>query len=258
MGALERGDNVAAVARSRDRLEELSREYGAAVLPLVVDIRERQAVFAAVEQTQKHFGRIDVVINNAGYSHRGMVEEFTEAEVRSLFDTNFFGPLWVTQAVLPIMRGQGWGHILQVSSLGGLVGSSYLGVYASSKWALEGLSQSLAQEVRGFGLKVTIVEPAGYRTGRVADSRYADPHPAYEVQRQRQAEISALAESRAGDPEATRSAILELVDSKDPPLRLLLGKGIVGILADEYESRLAVWRSWEAVSEAAYGVPNLQ
>jgi NAD(P)-dependent dehydrogenase (short-subunit alcohol dehydrogenase family) len=253
IAALERGDRVAVAARNVDLLEELASEYGRAVLPVALDVRDREAAFAAVAQAREHFGRIDVVVNNAGSAHFGHVEEFTEQEARALMDTNFFGALWVTQAALSVLREQGHGHVLQVSSIGGLGGSPYLGLYAASKAALEGLSESLAQEVKEFGIKVTIIEPGGYRTGRVADAPHTDPHPAYEGHLRRHAEMAAVMESRSGDPEATRAAILQVVDSENPPLRLLLGEGTLNMLANAYESRLAVWRSWEAVSVAAQG-----
>src|SRR5689334_4877562 len=155
--ALSRGDRVAATARKS--LTELTEKYGDAVLPLVLDVTDRQAVFDAVDQAHAYFGRLDVIVNNAGYGLSGAVEELGEHQLRNQLDTNLFGPVWVVQAALPFLRDQGSGHIMQVSSVAGLVGLGLGGAYCASKWALEGLSEVLAQEVAGFGVQVTIIEP---------------------------------------------------------------------------------------------------
>src|SRR5689334_16301028 len=151
--ALERGDRVAATARDIAALDPLAEAYGDAVLPLELDIRDRDAAFAAVAAAHAHFGRIDVVVNNAGYGLFGAVEDVTEAQAREQLDTNLFGTLWVTQAVLPFLRAQGGGHILQMSSIAGLASWPMLGLYHASKWAIEGLTDSLAQEVGRFGIR---------------------------------------------------------------------------------------------------------
>jgi len=143
--ALERGDKVAATARTLETLDALVDTYGDAVLPLHLDVVDRDADVDAVKRAADHFGKLDVVINNAGYGHFGMIEELTEDEVRAQLETNLFGALWVTQAALPIMRAQGSGHIIQVSSIGGITAFPGIGAYHASKWALEGFSQSLAQ-----------------------------------------------------------------------------------------------------------------
>jgi NAD(P)-dependent dehydrogenase (short-subunit alcohol dehydrogenase family) len=164
IAALERGDNVAATARDTSTLDDLVQTYGERLLPIALDVTDRDADFAAVQQAHDRFGRLDVVINNAGYGHFGFVEELSEADVRDQLETNFFGALWVTQAALPIMREQGSGHIIQVSSIGGISAFPIVGAYHASKWALEGLSQSLAQEVAPFGIHVTLIEPGGFST----------------------------------------------------------------------------------------------
>ena len=153
--ALERGDRVAATARRLETLHELVEAHGDAVLPIQLDVTYRAGDFAAVKRAAEHF---------AGYGHFGMVEELTEAEVREQLETNFFGALWVTQAALPIMRAQGSGHIIQVSSIGGISAFAGTGAYHASKWALEGISQSLAREGEGFGINVTLIEPGGFAT----------------------------------------------------------------------------------------------
>ncbi|MFD1274496.1 SDR family NAD(P)-dependent oxidoreductase [Streptomyces kaempferi] len=164
IAALERGDSVAATARDLSTLDDLSATYGERFLPLRLDVTDRDADFAAVRRAHERFGRLDVVVNNAGYGHFGMVEEITEAEARAQLETNLFGALWVTQAALPFLREQGSGHILQVSSIGGISAFPLVGIYHASKWALEGISQSLAQEVAPFGIKVTLIEPGGFAT----------------------------------------------------------------------------------------------
>src|SRR5258706_15959154 len=204
--ALERGDKVAATARKLETLDALVDTYGDAVLPIQLDVTDRGADFDAVKRAADHFGRLDVVINNAGYGHFGMIEELTEDEVRSQLETNFFGALWVTQTALPIMRAQGSGHIIQVTSLGVITAFPAIGAYHASKWVLEGLSQSLAQEVVDFGIHVTMVEPGGYRTDWVGPSaKRSKENPAHAEVRAAQTPMSA---ESPGDPTATRSAML--------------------------------------------------
>jgi NAD(P)-dependent dehydrogenase (short-subunit alcohol dehydrogenase family) len=207
--------------------------------------------FAAVRDAAEHFGRLDVVVNNAGYGHFGIVEELTEDETRSQMETNFFGALWVTQAALPIMRAQRSGHIVQVTSLGGITAFPAIGAYHASKWALEGLTQSLAHEVDGFGIQVTLIEPGGYETD------WAGPSAS------RSEELAAYADVREalrrewadspGDPTATRAAILKVVDAPEPPLRIFFGKAPLAAVTEDYESRLATWNAWQPLSIEAYG-----
>ena len=250
--ALDRGDNVAATARDTDALQPLVGRYGDAVLPLRLDVTGRDAAFAAVEQAASHFGSLDVVINNAGYGHFAMVEELTEDEIRAELETNFFGALWVTQAALPIMREQSSGHILQVTSIGGIMALPQFGAYHASKWALEGLSQSVSQEVRDFGIRVTMVEPGPYATGFGSSGlKTSERNPAYDEARN--GARPALLER--GTPSATRGAILQLVDAEEPPLRIIFGN-LLGPVTEEYEQRLATWREWEAVSLEAFGKPQ--
>jgi len=249
--ALERGDKVAATARKLETLDALVDTHGDAALPIQLDVTDRGADFDAVKRAADHFGKLDVVINNAGYGHFGMIEELTEDEVRAQLETNFFGALWVTQAALPIMRAQGSGHIIQVSSVGGITAFPAIGAYHASKWALEGLSQSLAQEVAGFGIKVTLVEPGGYSTDWVGPSaKRSQENPAYAVVRE--AQSRSWAES-PGDPTATRGAILKVVDADKPPLRIFFGKTPIEVATQDYESRLATWNEWQPVSVEAYG-----
>jgi NAD(P)-dependent dehydrogenase (short-subunit alcohol dehydrogenase family) len=254
IAALERGDLVAATARDTSTLDDLVKRFGDAVLPLKLDVTDRDAVFDTVAQAHKRFGRLDVIVNNAGYGQFGMVEELSEAEAREQIETNLFGALWVTQAALPYLRGQGSGHILQVTSIGGISAFPNIGMYHASKWALEGISQSLAAEVAGFGIKVTLIEPAGYATDWGGSSaRHATPLPAYDQYREQAAQARARRSSSPGDPTATRAAVLAVVDADEPPLRIFFGDGPLAIATKDYESRLAAWREWEPVSIAAHG-----
>lgn len=252
--ALERGDKVVATARNAFTLSDLVEQYGDAVLPLALDVNDKAAVDAAVAHAHDHFDRLDVVVNNAGYGLFGMIEEVTEQQARDQLETNLFGALWVTQAALPIMRAQGSGHILQVSSIGGVHAFPSLGLYHASKWALEGFSQALAAEVAEFGIHVTLIEPTGYDTDwRGASSVQAEQLPVYDGARDRRARMFAAALNRPGDPEATGPAILELVDAEQPPLRVFFGEGPLDMIRPEYAKRIAEWEQWDALSRAAHG-----
>ncbi len=250
--ALERGDKVAGTARRLDTLDDLVEKYNDTFLPLQLDVTDKDADFAAVQQAAEHFGGLDVVINNAGYGHFGMIEELTEDEVRAQLETNLFGALWITQAALPIMRAQGSGHIIQVSSIGGISAFPTVGVYHASKWALEGFSQSLAQEVAGFGINVTLIEPGGFSTDWSGPSAtHSEQNPAYADVRE--AAKKRPSASDPGDPTATRSAILKVVDAEEPPLRVFFGKMPLEIATKDYESRLATWNEWQPVAIEAHG-----
>jgi NAD(P)-dependent dehydrogenase (short-subunit alcohol dehydrogenase family) len=252
--ALERGESVAATARDTASLDDLADRFGDRLLPLQLDVTDRDAVQAAVAAAHERFGRLDVVVNNAGYGQFGMIEEISEADARAQFETNVFGALWVTQAVLPFLRVQGSGHILQVSSIGGISAFPNIGIYNASKWALEALSQSLAQEVADFGVKVTIIEPGAYSTDWGGSSaRHADPLPAYDEYREKAAAARKARVGTPGDPVATRDAVLKVVDAAEPPLRIFFGDGPLATATHDYESRLAQWREWEPVSIAAHG-----
>jgi len=252
--ALERGDRVAATARNTDTLQPLVETYGDAILPLQLDVNDRAADFAAVQRAAEHFGGLDIVVNNAGYGQFGMVEEISEQEARDQIETNLFGALWVTQAALPIMRAQGHGHILQVSSIGGISAFLNVGMYHASKWALEGISQSLAQEVARFGIKVTLIEPTGYSTDWAGPSaKHAAKIDAYDPVREEAQAARAKRMSTPGDPKATRAAVLQIVDAENPPLRIFFGKGTLQIAEADYESRLKTWHEWESLSIAAHG-----
>ncbi|NEB79112.1 SDR family NAD(P)-dependent oxidoreductase [Streptomyces sp. SID14478] len=248
--ALERGDRVAATSRTTGVLDDLSKEHGDRLLPIQLDVTDRPAVDAAVQLAVAHFGRLDVVVNNAGYGLFGMVEETSEEQARTQLDVNLLGPLRVTQATLPHLRAQGSGHIIQVSSVAGVFSLPGLGLYHASKFGLEGFTASLAKEVKDFGINVTLVEPAGYATEWTGPSAvHAERLPAYDAFRaamQRPAGVR-------GEPAATRAAILAVVDAEQPPLRVFFGKGPLDLMRTEYASRIEEWERWDDVSQAAFG-----
>ena len=249
--ALERGDSVAATARDTATLADLVEKYPDTLLPIALDVTDRDADFAAVAQAHEHFGRLDVVINNAGYGHFGFIEEITEDEARRQLETNLFGALWVTQAALPFLRAQGHGHIIQVSSIGGISAFPLVGIYHASKWALEGFTQSLAQEVAGFGIKVTLVEPGGFDTDwRSASAVVADAQPQYAI-------LHDAMNSRSSGPQPKPvgfgSAILKIIDAEKAPLRVFFGEGPTQLAPHIYQQRLAEWAEWTSVSLEAEG-----
>ena len=250
--ALARGDRVAATARDVGTLQPLVERYGDLVAPIALDVTDKAAVGRAVAEAIARFGRVDVAVNNAGYGLFGTIEEVSEAEARAQIETNVFGALWVTQAVLPQMRAQNSGHILQVSSIGGVNAFPTIGLYHASKWALEGFSQSLSAEVAGFGIKVTIIEPGGYATDwRGPSSKSATPMPAYDNARAVMAQVRSS--SVQGDPDATGPAILKVVDAEQPPLRIFFGAGGLPMTRAEYARRIETWESWNDVSVEAQG-----
>jgi NAD(P)-dependent dehydrogenase (short-subunit alcohol dehydrogenase family) len=249
---LKRGDKVAATARNLNDLNDLVAKYPDTVLPVQLDVNNRDQAFAAVKKAKKHFGKIDVVINNAGYGLVGSIEEATEKEARDQMETNVFGLLWITQAVLPVMREQGHGHIIQISSVLGVTTLPVLGLYNASKWAVEGLSETLATEVKGFGINVSMVEPNGFETDWFGPSATRS-RAMKEYDGVKAAFQEGLKDNSFGKPEATAEAILQLVDATTPPLRLFLGKVAYPWIQQVYADRLATWDAWKEVAEKAHG-----
>lgn len=248
--ALAAGDRVVGAARDVSPLDDLAARHPDRLLTLRLDVTDRAAVLDVVDEAVRHFGRLDVVVNNAGALYMGMVEEFTEAEARAQLDLNFFGAFWVSQAVLPHLRAQGGGHVVQVSSIGALGGFPSTGLYSASKFALEGMSEALAAEAAGFGVKVTIVQPGGYWTDLYASSTAATPNPAYDPLREELARQWAEG-SIDSEPRLAAEALMKLVASDDPPLRLLLGSMVYDLAFDISRRRMDVWAGWEEVSRAA-------
>ena len=251
--ALKRGDKVAATARNLKNITDLKEKYGANVLTLELDVTKPDQVKTVVTKAHEHFGRLDIILNNAGYSLVGTIEEGSAEEVRKLYDTNIFGPLAVIQCALPLLRKQGGGHILGVSSGLGHVTMPVIGYYCSSKWAFEAIHESLAAEVRQFGIKVTIIEPGAYATefGSQESLRFAaglDIYTDFKTQF-----FDRLRSAERGDPSATPEALFQIVDAPHPPLRFFLGSHNLPWVRAAYNERLKIWEEWESVSNAAQG-----
>ncbi|MEU8148720.1 SDR family oxidoreductase [Nonomuraea sp. NPDC048901] len=249
IAALERGDQVVAAARTITR-QDFDDRHGDRLLTLVLDVTDRDAVFAAVYTAVEHFGRLDIVVNNAGTMSSGMIEEFTEAEARAQLEVNLFGAMWVCQAVLPHLRGQGSGHIVQISSIAALGGFPSTGMYSASKFALEGMSEALAMEAAPFGVKVTLVQPGGYWTDLYASMTTTSPLEEYGPLRA-ELEKQWAEGSIDSEPRLAAEALLKLVDSEAPPQRLLFGSMVYDLAFDISRRRMATWAAWEPVSRAA-------
>ncbi|MDN3547823.1 SDR family NAD(P)-dependent oxidoreductase [Mucilaginibacter aquaedulcis] len=251
--ALKRGDKVAATARSVASLNSLQEKYGANVLTLELDVTKPDQVKTAVTQAYEHFGKLDVVINNAGYSLVGTIEEASANEVHALYETNIFGTLAVIKAALPLLRQQGGGHILGVSSGLGHVTMPVIGYYCSSKWAFEAIHESLAAEVKAFGIHVTIIEPGAYATefGSQDSLKFASGLDIYADFKKQFTD--SLKDMERGDPNATPQALFQIVDTENPPLRFNLGSHNLAWLRAAYAERISTWESWQVVSESAQG-----
>jgi NADP-dependent 3-hydroxy acid dehydrogenase YdfG len=254
--ALKRGDKVAATARKLASIADLKEKYGENVLTLELDVTDPEQVKTAVTQAHTHFGRLDIVLNNAGYALVGTIEEASADEVRALYETNIIGPLAVIKAALPLLRKQGGGHILGTSSNLGHITYPVIGYYCSSKWAFEAIHESLATEVRPFGIKVTIIEPGAYATefGSQESLKFSTGLDIYADLKE--GFFGQLATLEKGDPNATPTALFRIVDSDNPPLRFHLGSHNLPDVRAAYAARLATWEAWDAVSSAAQGEPK--
>jgi len=249
---LKEGNKVIATARNINALDDLASRYTNDLLVLPLDVTEREKCFNVVEQAYNHFGKIDVLINNAGYGLFGAIEETTEQEARKQMETNFFGTLWMTQAVLPFMRKQKSGHIIQISSYLGLVTLPILGLYNASKFAVEGLSETLASEVAGYGIHVTLVEPNGYATDW-ANASAERTNSLKEYDHIKEAFYQGASADIFGKPEATAEPIVNLIKNPNPPLRLLFGKMAYQAVKQAYQEKLVEFEKWKEVSIAAHG-----
>lgn len=251
---LSAGDRVVATARQPEQLRHELESHGARAVVHQLDVNSRSGVAATIERVIAEVGSLDVLVNNAGYGLSGAVEEVTEVEAREQFETNFFGALWVTQAVLPHVRARQKGHIIQVSSLAGVISAPNLGIYCASKWALEAMSEALAGEVKPFGIHVTIVEPSGFRTEWDGSSMVrAQPIAAYDevLARARTALSGTDRRVQPGDPARAAQVLLQLVDAAEPPLRLPLGNMSVDVSARTYQARMEASAAWADVSRSA-------
>ena len=240
--ALARGDNVAALTDLSDDLDDLAARHGGALLRPAIDIADRSAVAAGLRQVREHFGRLDVVVCNTGSGVLGAVEELAEPEVRSQFDANFFGTLWVIQAALPWLRAAGGGRVLIVSGLLGLACLPGTGGYSASKAAIEALAESLASEVAAFGIRVTVVEPGPLGSDLADASACAAPLAPYA--HVHAAVGASLASMSAADPDIVGPALLSLVDADDPPPRFFIGSLAARLALHLHAERLRTWRAW--------------
>jgi NAD(P)-dependent dehydrogenase (short-subunit alcohol dehydrogenase family) len=249
---LERGERLVATARRPELLDDLT-ERDPDGLALRLDVTDRAGAQDAVAATVERFGRLDVVVNNAGYGHFGAVEELSDEELRRQFEVNVFGVLNVTRAALPQLRAQGSGHIVQMSSLNGIEGMVGAGYYCATKFAIEGLSESLAAEVAPLGIKVIIVEPGPQRTEFASpqSTRIAEPIDAYaETVGAARAALSDMDGTQPGDPERAARAIIAAVDAEPSPLRLPLGAMALENIREKLEGQLEELEAWRDLSSS--------
>jgi NAD(P)-dependent dehydrogenase (short-subunit alcohol dehydrogenase family) len=252
--ALARGDSVAAAVRDTSALTDLVGEYGERLLPLPLDVTDRDEDLAAVKRAHDHFGRLDIVVNNAGYGQFGCIEELSEEDIRKQMETNLYGAVWITQAALPYLRQQGSGHIIQVSSGGGLIAVPDLGIYHASKFALEGFSEALAAEVKSFGIYVTLIEPGVFATDWAGSSAKRSPVlPAYVELHAEFATAAAGMLGEPGNPAASGRALMKIVDVANPPLRAIFGSAPLDLIKAAYADRLDGWEEWQSVAILAHG-----
>jgi NADP-dependent 3-hydroxy acid dehydrogenase YdfG len=251
--ALKRGDKVVATARNLASIANLNKVYGKNVHTLELDVTNPEQVKSVIEQAFTHFGRIDVLLNNAGYSLVGTIEESDLNDIRALYETNILGPVSVIQAALPYLRKQGGGHIVGVSSSLGHFTLPVIGYYCSSKWAFEAIHESLAAEVKQFGVNVTIIEPGAYATEFASQQslKYSAGMDIYEeIKKQFFNNFKGM---EFGNPSATPDALFKVIDAENPPLRFFLGSHNLQLMRATYSDRLALWEEWKAVSDSAQG-----
>ncbi|MBO9728428.1 MAG: SDR family NAD(P)-dependent oxidoreductase [Chitinophaga sp.] len=244
--ALAGGDLVAATARNPEVLNDLVAQYPEQVYPQQLDVTNSAAIATVVTNTIAKFGRIDVLVNNAGFGILGAAEAYSEEQVAVQLHTNLYAPITLTRAVLPYMRQQRSGHIIQISSLGGRAGNAALTIYQAAKFGLSGFSEALAKEVRPLGIWVTSVEPGGFRTDIFSDMDIAPVIPGYETTVGARTEMfKSSTFNPPGDPEKAATAILRLVNSSTPPVHLLLGSDALKRLEqvmEEHQQEMEKWR----------------
>lgn len=226
--ALQQGNKVVVTARNTDDISDIVSQYPGNAIAVKLDVTNRQQVLDAVKQAHEKFGRVDVLVNNAGIGYFGAIEESEEEEYRRMFEINFFGLASVTNAVLPIMRAQRSGHIVNISSIGGMVAFPGVGFYNATKFAVTGYSESLAKELAPLGIKVTVVAPSGFRTdwaGRSANNTKTVIEDYATTAHTNQNTIRGYSGNQPGDPVRAAKAIIKAVEAESPPVRLLLGAG---------------------------------
>jgi NAD(P)-dependent dehydrogenase (short-subunit alcohol dehydrogenase family) len=249
---LKNGAKVAATARNPQQLDDLKAKYGAQILPLTLDVTDPKQIQAAVDETIKTFGRRDVLVNNAGFGITGAAEAYSEEQVRSQLETNLYAPIAITRAVLPIMRKQRAGHILQISSIGGRIGNPGLSMYQAAKFGLGGFSEALAKEVVPLGIHVTSVEPGGFRTDWGNESMtFAPEVEGYEasvgwmIKYLRSGTFKPM-----GDPAKAANVMIELVENPEPPVHLVLGSEAAGFLQQADAARKTEFEKWLPVTKS--------
>ena len=247
---LLKGDKVAATARNPENLNDLVERYSDQIYPIKLDVTNQSEIRDAVKSAVEHFGQIDVLVNNAGFGIIGAAEAFTDEQVYSQLETNLYAPIEVTRAVLPYMRKQRSGHILQISSVGGRVGNAGLTMYQAAKFGLGGFSEALAKEVAPFGIHVTCVEPGGFRTDWAgASMTYAAEIEGYEETVQQRSEFFKSGKFvPMGDPDKAAKVMVDLVDDTEPPVHLVLGSEAISILKDANNKRDDEMEKWLSVS----------
>jgi NAD(P)-dependent dehydrogenase (short-subunit alcohol dehydrogenase family) len=249
---LDAGHSVVATARRPEQLNELVTRYGSRIRPVTLDVTLPADAEKAVASAIEIFGRIDVLVNNAGYGFSGAFEEMTPAEFSAQIDTNFWGVVNVTRAALPILRRQGHGHIIQTTSIGGRIAVPGISAYHAAKFAVEGFSEGLAQEIKPLGLKLTIVEPGAFRTDWAGSSMaYAKPIDAYapSVGAMR-SYLESNAGNEPGDPRKGAAAIIQIADHAEPPLRLPLGNDAMAFLRHSYQQNLDELERWAKLTQS--------
>lgn len=247
---LEKGEFVAATARKPEQLDDLVAQYPDRIYPIKLDVSDEAAVNSAVKDAVARFGKIDVVVNNAGFGITGAAEAYTHEQISSQINTNLYGPIYVTRAVLPYMRKQRSGHILQISSLGGRMGTPGLSIYQATKFALAGFSEAVSKEIAPLGIKLTIIEPGGFRTNWAGDSMgFAKDIPDYEqTVGVRVKRFKDPTQQMTGDPDKAAQVMIAVVAHPEPPLHLILGSDAAGILKQVEAGRQAEFEKWLPVS----------
>jgi NAD(P)-dependent dehydrogenase (short-subunit alcohol dehydrogenase family) len=251
---LERGWRAVVTARDASKVKDIAEPHGERALVLPLDVTNRAQIAEVVAQAKQRFGRIDALVNNAGYGYLAAIEEGEDAEVRAMFETNVFGLVDITKAVLPVMREQRSGLIVNVSSIGGLASFAATGYYHATKYAVEGLSETLATEVKPLGIDVLIVEPGPFRTNWAGPSikqsaTVIDDYAATAGERRKQTE--ARSGNQAGDPVRAAQAIIDAALSDKPPLRLLLGKTALELARKKLDFMRGDFDAWEATTVGA-------
>jgi NAD(P)-dependent dehydrogenase (short-subunit alcohol dehydrogenase family) len=247
---LASGDKVAATARNPETLNDLVEKYPGLIYPVKLDVTRYDDVYKAVADVAAHFGRIDVLVNNAGFGITGAAEAYTDEQVRSQLETNLYAPIEITRAVLPYMRKQRSGRILQISSIGGRVGNPGVSIYQAAKFGLGGFSEALAKEVAPLGIKVTCVEPGGFRTDWAgASMTYAQKVEGYETTVDLRAQLFTSGKFiPMGDPEKAAMVIIRLAENPEPPVHLVLGSEAIGMLKQANAARQTEMEKWLPVS----------